>query len=120
LGYELRWYRGISSVLYEDGVFYLLIFIIRNHSPKIRRKKAIKPFEINTRKRNEIGGINMLLQIIIGLMLVGVGGIMVYLARFLVNTLLPKFANEKGIMTFKFIGFFIVVAGAFLVFFTRT
>ena len=59
----------------------------------------------------------MLLQIIIGLILVGTGGIMVYLARFLVNTLLPKFANEKGIMTFKVIGFFLVVAGAFIIFF---
>lgn len=59
----------------------------------------------------------MLLQIIIGLMLVGLGAILVYFSRLIVTNLMPEYSNENRIMTVKVIGFALVVLGAFVIFF---
>lgn len=59
----------------------------------------------------------MIIYIILGILLVGIGAIFVYLARFLLNNFLSRFANEKGILVTKLIGLIMVVLGALVIFF---
>lgn len=56
-------------------------------------------------------------EIILGAVLVGIGGIIVYIARYLMQKILPGFANESGILIAKLIGLALVVLGAFIIFF---
>lgn len=59
----------------------------------------------------------MFAYIILGIILVGIGAVFVYLARFLLNNILPQYSHDKGILVTKLIGLGIVMLGAFLIFF---
>lgn len=65
------------------------------------------------------GGIKgLIFKICLGIILVGIGAIIVYLARFFLNIFWPNFANEKGILATKLIGLLIFLLGAFIIFIT--
>ncbi len=59
----------------------------------------------------------MIIYMISGILMVGIGAIFVYLARFLLNNFFSKFSNEKGILVTKLIGLIMVALGALVIFF---
>lgn len=59
----------------------------------------------------------MLFPIVLGILLVGIGGILVFLARFLLNVFLPRFSSIQGILITKLIGLALVIVGTLLIFF---
>jgi len=58
----------------------------------------------------------LILKICLGIILVGIGAIIVYLARFFLNIFWPKFSNERGIIITKLFGLLIFLLGALLIF----